>query len=54
MYIYNICILLSLSFISSSSSSLSFYFFQHYQSLGENSVNEFEWHGLPLPIDYFG
>ena len=29
-------------------------FFQHYQSQGENSGNEFEWHGLPLPIDYFG
>ena len=29
-------------------------FFQHYQSLGENSANEFEQHGLPSPIDYFG
>ena len=49
-----IIFLLSLSFISSSSSSLSFYFFQHYQSLGENSAIESEQHGLPLPIDYFG
>ena len=29
-------------------------FFQHYQSLGENSAYEFEQHRLPLPIDYFG
>ena len=29
-------------------------FLQHYQSLGENSENEFKRHGLPLPIDYFG
>ena len=43
----------SLSFISSLLSSFLFYCYQHYQSLGENSVNEFEWHSLPLPIDYF-
>ena len=30
------------------------FFFQHYQSLEENSAIEFERHGLPLPIDYFG
>ena len=53
-YMSRIIFLQSLLFISSSSSSLSFQFFQHYQSLGQNSANEFEQHGLPLPIDYFG
>ena len=31
-----------------------FLFFQHYHSLGESSANEFEWCGLPLPIDSIG
>ena len=53
LYMSRIIFLQPLSFISSLSSSQPFYFFQHYQSLGQNSANEFEWHGLPLPIDYF-
>ena len=44
---------LPLSFISTLSSSQSFYFFQHYQSLGEKSANKSEWYGLLLPIDCF-
>ena len=34
--------------------TITFYFLQHYHSLGENSAYEFEQPGLPLPTDYFG
>ena len=49
LYMSKISFLQPLSFISSLSSSQQFYFFQHYQSFGENSANKY-----PYPLITLG